>query len=137
MERERGFFIIFFSLSLNRARIYIYCIYRCKFITRCCRGCAGGYPSLAWKYIQTKGVVTKKLQVVRSCFNNEYVYHYKNVTYVHLWFLIESSEGNVEASWLKKSYGNLIKIVKAVSVQTWLNIIILLHICYTQLLEKL
>ena len=30
----------------------------CKFITRCCRGCAGGYPSLAWEYIQRKGVVT-------------------------------------------------------------------------------
>ena len=34
------------------------CDKMCKFITRCCRGCAGGYPSLAWKYIQEKGVVT-------------------------------------------------------------------------------
>ena len=36
----------------------IACDKLCKFLTKCCRGCAGGYPSLAWKYIQTKGVVT-------------------------------------------------------------------------------
>ena len=36
------------------------CDKMCKFITRCCRGCAGGYPSLAWKFIQEKGVVTDR-----------------------------------------------------------------------------
>jgi cathepsin B len=36
------------------------CDKMCKFITRCCRGCAGGYPSLAWKFIQEKGVVSSE-----------------------------------------------------------------------------
>ena len=51
-------------INTNQKRIkfsaldLVACDKMCKFITRCCHGCAGGYPSLAWKYIQEKGVVT-------------------------------------------------------------------------------